>query len=110
MQTLFLGEGRGRRLSEQLSGFGIFTLCWAALVTLFVCIKSVFNARSWRFPFALSLPLTLSQLLSLSLSLFQLDENALLQQLAEHERALLFGTQAGKCSWTQQIGKISEVV
>lgn len=57
----------GGELSEQLSGFGIFTLCWAALVTLFVCIKSVFNARSWRFPFALSL--SLSQLLSLSLPL-----------------------------------------
>lgn len=34
--------------------------------------------------------------LSLSLSLLQLNENALLEQLAEHERALLFGTQTGK--------------
>lgn len=46
-----------------------------------------------RFPFS-HLPLSLP--FSLFFFLLQLDENALLEQLADHERALLFGTQAGK--------------
>lgn len=53
-----------------------------------------------RFPFSLHLPSSLSQPFSLFFFFFffllQLDENALLEQLADHERALLFGTQAGK--------------